>query len=101
MSAIGALRAHRRAILFWLGIAFFVWNGFFDILITRGEKFYLLSQARHELGLGPRLTIDEVMSRTIADAARVASIWAGIVFAAGIGTIGLLTGFRQARRPET
>jgi hypothetical protein len=73
-------------VLFWLAAAFVVWNGFFDILVTRGEKQYLLSQARYELGVAPPRTIDEVMTRTIADARRIASIWGGIVLAAGIGS---------------
>jgi dUTP pyrophosphatase len=60
-----------------------VWNGFFDILVTRGEKQYLLSQARYELGLGPRVTMDEIMTQTVADARRIATLWAAIVFAAG------------------
>lgn len=76
-----------RAVVFWLLVSAAVWNGFFDILVTRGEKQYFLSQARYELGLGPRTTIHEVMSRTIRDAVRVASIWALVVFAAGLGSV--------------
>jgi hypothetical protein len=70
---------------FWLAVAFLVWNGFFDILVTRGEKQYLLNQARHEIGLGPATTMDEVMSETIRDAAVKATIWGVIVFASGVG----------------
>jgi hypothetical protein len=85
-----------RVALFWLVVSFVIWNGFFDILITRGEKQYLLSQARAELGLEPPRTIDEVMGRTIADARRVASIWAILVFVSGI-TSTLVAG----RRPKS
>jgi hypothetical protein len=74
------------SLLAWLLVAGAVWNGFFDILITRGEKQYLLSQARHELGIGPRVTIDGIMSRTIVDARRIATIWATLVFASGMIT---------------
>jgi hypothetical protein len=83
-----ATRAFRRravVVAGWALVSFVVWNGFFDILVTRGEKQYLLSQARHELGVGPRTTIDEVMTRTIHDAVRVASLWALFVFVAGLG----------------
>jgi hypothetical protein len=84
MKRAGASRRMQRTLLIWFGVSFAVWNGFFDILITRGEQYYLLSQARHELGIGPKPTIDEVMSRTIRGAARVATIWAVIVFVAGV-----------------
>lgn len=71
---------------FWLVVALIVWNGFFDILVTRGEKQYLLGQARHELGIGPAVSIDGVMTPTIHDAARKASVWGVLVFVAGVGS---------------
>jgi hypothetical protein len=73
------------AAAFWLAVAFLVWNGFFDVLVTRGEKQYLLNQARHEAGTGPAASMDGVMSLTIRDAAVTASLWAGLVFACGVG----------------
>jgi hypothetical protein len=82
----GARRTLIRAGLFWLFVSFVVWNGFFDILVTRGEKQYFLAQARHELGLAPRPTIHAIMSRTIHDAVRTAAIWAALVFVAGVGS---------------
>lgn len=78
------------AIVIWVSLAVAVWNGFFDMLVVRGEQAYLLSQARHELGAGPRRTIDEVMSDAIRYARVVASIWALVVLAAGAGTVLLL-----------
>jgi hypothetical protein len=78
-------RRLRLALGFWLAVAGVVWNGFFDILVTRGEKQYLLVQARHELGAGPPASMDDVMSVTIHDAARTATVWALLVFAAGAG----------------
>jgi len=75
----------RFATGFWLAVAFLVWNGFFDILVTRGEKQYLLNQARHELGAGPATSMDEVMAETIHDAAVKASLWGVIVFVSGLG----------------
>lgn len=91
-----ARQSWRGAIVFWVVLAFVVWNGFFDILVTRGEKQYLLSQARHELGLGPKVTIHDVMSRTIGDATRTATIWAALILASGIGSTYLVT--RRHRR---
>ena len=70
---------------FWLAVAFLVWNGFFDVLVTRGEKQYLLDQARYEAGLGPASSMDAIMSETIRDAAVKATVWGVIVFASGLG----------------
>ena len=45
-------RRHARvtAYLLCLTTAFLVWNGIFGLLVSRGEKQYLLDQARHERG---------------------------------------------------
>jgi hypothetical protein len=91
-----ARRLIRNAALFWLLVAFVVWNALFDVLVSRGEKQYFLSQAHYELGLGPRVTIDEVMSRTIRDAVRSATLLAGFVLAAGVGSAVLLVRRRGA-----
>jgi hypothetical protein len=83
------------AILLWGTLAAAVWNGFFDVLVNRGEKGYLLGQARAELGLGPRVTMGEVMATTVDDAARVSTRWALLVLAAGLAWTGITT-----RRPH-
>lgn len=73
------------ATAFWLAVAVLVWNGFFDVFVTRGEKQYLLDQARHEAGVGPAPSMDGIMSATIRDAAVKAGLWGVIVFACGLG----------------
>lgn len=90
----GLWRTVRWPLLLWCCLAFVIWSAFFDLLISRGQKQYFLLQARHELGLVPAPTIDEVMSRTIADARRIATVWSLIVFAAGAGS----TWFVASRR---
>jgi hypothetical protein len=75
----------RFALAFWLVLAFVIWNGFFDVFVSRGEKQYLLGQARHELGIGPEVTMDEVMTTTIRDAVRKSSIWGVVILLAGVG----------------
>jgi hypothetical protein len=92
-------RRARWVLVGWLGVAFVVWNGFFDLLVSRGEKQYLLAQARYELGTGSRATMHEVMSRTIGDAVPVATLWSAFVWFAGAGTTLLLTRSRSARLP--
>ena len=79
-------RTARWVLLAWALVAFAVWNGFFDLLVTRGEKAYLLAQARFELGLEARPSLDGIMRQTIADGIRIASLWAGLVFGTGVAT---------------
>ena len=60
--------------------AFLVWNGIFGLLVSRGEKQYLLDQARHELGLGPEASLPVRMRDTIRNGVNEASRWALVVF---------------------
>lgn len=72
-----------------------LWNGFFDVLVNRGEKGYLLGQARAELGVAPRVTMGDIMASTAGDAAAVSTRWALVVLAAGLGWTYIIT-----RRPR-
>lgn len=86
------------AILVWLGVGAVVGHGFFDVLVTRGEKHYLLNQARAELGLAEPETLDTVMRRTIDDALKVAVVWGVLVAGSGIATAVVLE--RGGRAPR-
>jgi hypothetical protein len=77
----------RLWILLWLFVAAAVWNGVFDILVTRGVKEYLYRHAEHELGRGPAFTMPEIMNQTVRDATVTASWWALLVGGAGIVTV--------------
>jgi hypothetical protein len=81
----------RLAIAFWVVMAVVVWNALYDLRITLGVRDYLLKTALHEAGRGPAIVMAEAMRATVTDAVLVASLWAGIIFAAGCGTIKLLT----------
>jgi hypothetical protein len=74
-----------------MGIGVVVWNGFFDLFMTRGVKEYLYRQAAHELGRSEHVTMHEIMDQTLADAAVKASIWAILIAGAGILTVILCT----------
>jgi hypothetical protein len=89
-------RAWLAALGFWALVAFVVWNGFFDLFVSRGQKHYVAAHALHELGRGPRVTIDEVMSGTIADAVVWSSLWAALILAVGLGW----TAFVSRQRPR-
>ena len=78
-----ARRARVVAYGLCLFTAFLVWNGIFGLLVSRGEKQYLLDQARHELGLGPVASLPARMDGTIHDGVRQATRWAVVVFVLG------------------
>jgi hypothetical protein len=66
-----------------------VWNGIFGLLVSRGEKQYLLDQARHELGLGPEASLPSRMRDTVRDGAGQATRWAVVVLALGATSVWL------------
>jgi hypothetical protein len=84
-------RARRWAIGFWIVMAVVVWNGLYDLRITLGVRDHLMKQALHDAGRGPAVTITEDMDATVKDAVLVASLWAGIILAAGLGTVVMLS----------
>ena len=81
----GVSRFWLQAVLFWAALGLVVGHGFFDVLVTRGEKQVLLDEARHDAGRGGPLDIDRVMRETIHDALRAGAIWSALVFGAGMG----------------
>jgi hypothetical protein len=82
------VRARGLALAWAIG-ACVVWNGFYDLLITRGSKEYLMRNALSRLGEGPPVSMIDIMAQTSHDAALTASLWAGAVLAAGWTTIWL------------
>ena len=71
----------------WLVLAIALWNGVFDLYISRGAREYLQKQAEFELGRGPEPAMAAVMASARRDGLIMASAWAAIVFAAGCATI--------------
>jgi hypothetical protein len=84
-------RTRRWAIGFWIVMAVVVWNGLYDLRITLGIRDHLMKQALHDAGRGPAVTIAEDMRATRKDAVLVATLWAGIILAAGLGTVVMLS----------
>ena len=84
-------RARRWAIGFWIVLAVVVWNGHYDLRITLGVRDHLMKQALHDAGRGPAVTMAADMDATVKDAVLVATLWAGIILAAGLGTVVLLS----------
>jgi hypothetical protein len=62
-----------------------IWLLVFDLWLGQVERQYLWEQARHELKLGPRVSLKGMMNHAVGQAAWIASAWALMVAAAIIG----------------
>jgi hypothetical protein len=82
----------RVAVVLWLVLGAAVWNGFFDLYVSRGAREYGQLRVEHEVGRGPEPDMKEVMGRAQRDGAVAATLWAVLVVAAGMGT------FRMGRK---
>jgi hypothetical protein len=77
----------RIGVAIWLVLAIVVWNGIYDVLLSRGAKEYLFRWALHEAGRGPAVPMATIMEVTVGDAIWVSTLWAGIILLAGLVTI--------------
>ena len=84
-----ARRSRQVAYGLCLVTALLVWNGIFGLLVSRGEKQYLLDQARHELNLGPEASLPARMRVTIQQGAWEATRWAVVVIVLGVAAVWL------------
>jgi hypothetical protein len=83
-------RAERIAVAIWLVLAVVVWNGIYDVLLTRGVKEYLFRSALHDAGRGPAVPIRGFMDIAVRDAVWISTLWAGIILLAGLVTIRMM-----------
>jgi hypothetical protein len=74
----------RRALVaLWLLVGLAVWNGIFDLYISRGAREYGQKAAEADLGQGPRVTMSGVMAGATHDGVVAASLWAAIIVGCG------------------
>jgi hypothetical protein len=71
----------------WIVVAVVVWNGVYDMLLTRGVKDYLLRAALNQAGRGPAVNLSEEMGIAVRYAAWMATLWASSVLLAGLVTL--------------
>ena len=81
----------RVVAVLWLALGVAIWNGFFDLYVSRGAREYGQLRVEHELGRGPETDMNEVMARAQRDGIVGASIWASLVVLGGFGTIWVVT----------
>ncbi|MCC7009161.1 MAG: hypothetical protein IT184_10115 [Acidobacteria bacterium] len=88
-----------RRLLFvgWLAIGFAVWNGFFDLYVSRGARYYLQLQAEAELGRTSPAAMADVMARAARDGVIASSLWTVVIVGCGWATVALTD---RARRPR-
>jgi hypothetical protein len=71
----------------WAIVGIALWNALFEMMVVRGVKDYLLRAELALAGSGARTAISDVMDPAIRHAARVATIWTAVVWAAAALTI--------------
>lgn len=71
----------------WLGMGVAVWNGVFDLYVSRGAREYGQKAAEADLGLGPHVTMAGVMAGATHDGLVAATLWAVAIVACGWFTV--------------
>lgn len=89
----------RLVAVLWLALGVAVWNGFFDLYVSRGAREYGQLRVEYELGRGPDPDVTRVMARATRDGVRASTIWAALVVASGWGTLWLAARARREQRP--
>ena len=88
----------RRTIAFlWLVVGIALWNGIFDLYVSRGAREYLQLQAQSELGIVPQPSMAIVMARAERMGFIAATLWATAVVVGSWITIRLVSKSRNDR----
>jgi hypothetical protein len=89
----------------WLLAGIAIWNGFVDIYVSRGAREYGQKQAEADLGLGPKVSMTEVMANATHDGVVAGSLWAIGIVVCGWATTWLSArknpGTSESRNPGT
>lgn len=87
----------RALVALWIIVGIAVWNGVFDLYVSRGAREYGQKAAEADLGLAPHVTMADVMNNARHDGLVAASLWAVTVAGCGLATIWLAA---RASRPS-
>ena len=78
----------RRTIaVLWLVVGIALWNGIFDLYVSRGAREYLQLRAEADLGIVPPPSMAEVMARAERMGLIAATVWASAIVAGGWMTL--------------
>jgi hypothetical protein len=84
----------RVVAVLWLALGVAIWNGFFDLYVSRGAREYGQLRVERELGRGPEPDMNAIMASAQRDGVVAASIWASLVVLGGWGTIWVSSKFK-------
>lgn len=79
--------SRRVLALLWLLVGAALWNGVFDLYVSRGAREYLQRRAEFELHRGPEPSMAAVMDGAKRDGMVAASLWSVIVIGFGFATV--------------
>jgi hypothetical protein len=71
----------------WLIVAAVVWNGVYDLLMTRAVKEVIMRAAMHEAGRGPLVPAAMILEHSIYDAVWKSTLAASMILLAALLTI--------------
>ena len=78
---------HRTIAVLWLVLGVAIWNGFFDLYVSRGAREYGQLRVEYELGRGPDPDMQDVMARAVRAGLWASTLWASLVVGAGWTTL--------------
>jgi len=73
--------------VFWIVLGVVIWNGFFDLYVSRGAREYAQLRVEAERDHKPAPVMAEVQSRAQRDGVVNATIYAGLVVIGGLVTV--------------
>lgn len=83
------MRAGLAAVL-WLAVGIAIWNGFYDLYVSRGAREYLQMAAEAELGRRATPSMTAVMTAAHENGVRASTYWAVFVVGSAWLTIWLV-----------
>jgi hypothetical protein len=88
-------RRERTVVTLWLVLGVVVWNGLYDLLLSRGITNYLLEHAMYAAGRGPYVSLARELDLAVRDAGWISTLWSSLIVLAGLVTVRVLTGGRS------
>ena len=78
----------RLFVVAWLVLGGALWNGIFDLYVSRGAREYLQLRAEFDAGVGPEPEVGQAMAVARRDGVVFATGWTAAVVGLGLVTLG-------------
>jgi hypothetical protein len=79
--------SRRTIAILWIVVGIALWNGFFDLYVSRGAREFLQLRAEFDLGRGPEPAMADVMGRARRLGLIAATLWSTAVVGFGWFTV--------------